>query len=294
MIRTTKTNKKVTAILTGDWHLQESQPVCRLDDFWETQWQKVDFIWDLQKKHNCPVIHSGDLFDHWKPSPMLLSKTIERLPYDFWTIYGNHDLPQHNFDLVHKSGIYVLEKANILNGLPGNHWGKEGGLIDVFPGNVNKRFAVWHVMTYQGQKPWPDCTDSSAAKILRKNPDFDLILTGHNHKTFVEEYQGRLLVNPGSIFRTTAAQQDHKPSVFLWYAETNTVERVFIPIQKDVISREHIEVQQERENRIDAFVSNLNTDWAAKMSFEENLEKFRQTIKLRESVMDIVYKAIEI
>lgn len=290
MKRTKKQYKRADAILTGDWHLQEKQPIARTDNFWETQWKKLDFISNLQKKHDCPVMHSGDLFDHWKPSPELLAKAIEHLPKQFWTIIGNHDAPQHNLELFHKCGINVLEKAGVLTVLPGAHWRQD----NIYPiEQNNKLIAVWHTMTYQGKKPWPDCTDPKAVKLLRKYSEYNLILTGHNHQSFVEYYEDRCLVNPGSIFRLTADQKDFKPRVFLWYADTNTVEPVYLPIEKDVISSEHLEVKKERNERIDSFVSTLDTDWKAKLSFEENLEKLKNKNKIRSAVMSIIYEALE-
>jgi len=297
MERTKKTeSKKATAILTADWHLMETNPVCRKDNLTETQWDKLDFISELQRKHNCPVFHSGDLFDFWKPSPYLLAKTIEHLPNRFCTVYGNHDLPQHNIELANKSGIYVLEKAGFLQVFQTCHW-LETPYKPSWQGKVSetveRNVLVWHIMTYQGEIPFPGCEAPKGAKLLRQYPQFDLILTGDNHKPFVEEYEGRLLVNPGSIFRTTAIQQKHKPRVYLWYAETNTVTPIYLPIQEDVISREHLEIKEERDSRIDAFISTINEDWEAEMSFEENIERFKDSNKIKPSVMDIVYKAIE-
>lgn len=289
-------NKKADAILTADWHLQETVPVARTDDFLEAQWRKLDFISNLQKKHNCPVIHSGDLYDFWKPSCELEAMVMDHLPNRFMTVYGNHDLPQHNIKLKHKSGICVLEKAGKLQVFPTCHWLEEPtkpSWQGLFTQDVERKVLVWHIMTYQGKEPFPGCTAPMGAKLLRKYPEYDLIVTGDNHVPFVETHQGRLLVNPGSIFRTTASQQNHKPRVYLWYAETNTVEPVYLPIEKDVISRDHIEEKQNRDNRIDAFISTLNEDWQAEMSFEDNIEKFRQANKVRQSVMDIIYKAIE-
>lgn len=284
--------KQADAILTGDWHLQETVPIARKDKdtFYEKQFEKLSFIYNLQKQHDCPILLSGDLFNIWKPSPMLLSKTMEHLPKEIYTIYGNHDLPQHNLDLAYKCGIRVLERANKLSVLPDTHWNQKPESALVLN---NKTIMVWHVMTYQGKKPWPDCKDPKGATLLRKYPKIDLILTGHNHKPFVEKHEGRLLVNPGSIFRLSADQINHKPRVYLWYADTNTVEPVYLPIEKNVISREHIEVKEERDNRIDAFVSGLDTDWKAKMSFEDNIEKFRKKNKIKKSIMKIVYEAIE-
>jgi len=291
-MKRTKQNKSPSCVLTSDWHLREDQPVCRTDNHETAQWVKVDFIKALQKKYNCPIFHSGDLFNHWKPSPHLLSKTIEHLPDQFWTIYGNHDQPQHNMELVYKSGINTLLTAGKLKLIHTCHWGEEPEEASLsFPNDRN--VLVWHIMTYQAKTPWPGCVDPMAGKLLRKYPEYSLILTGHNHKSFVEQYEGRLLVNPGSLTRHDADQINHKPRVYLWYAETNTVEPVYLPIEDNVISREHIETVKKRNNRIDAFISQLDSEWEAAVSFEENLKRFFSHNEVRKSIKDIVMNSIE-
>ena len=292
MIRT-KNIPKPSAILTADWHLREDQPVCRTDDFGKAQWNKVDEVKDMQAVLDCPVIHTGDLFNHWKPSPHLLSETIKHLPDQFYTIYGNHDLPQHNLDLAYKSGVYTLVEAGKVILLEGTHWGQIPLQEPQFLWDALRSTLVWHVMNYQGKRPWPGCTDPSSASLIRKYPNYDLIVTGHNHKTFVEELDGRYLVNPGSLTRQDADQVDHEPCVFLWYASNNTIKKVPLQYQSNVITRSHIEHAAERDARIDAFITKLDNDWQAGMSFEENLEQFRKTNNIRESVIQIVYKSIE-
>ena len=294
-----KIKNKPNAIFTADWHLREDVPECRIDDFWITQWNKVAFISELQEQHDCPVIHAGDLFNHWKPSPFLLSETIKYLPARFYTIHGNHDLPQHNLDLVHKCGIFTLMRAGKLAVLAQGHWGVDPENWKRFESTSNfiglpKEVLVYHIMTYQGKDPWPGCTDPKAVKLLRKYPEYDLIVTGHNHKSFVEEYDGRLLVNPGSLTRQEADKAEHKPCVYLWYAENNTVERVDLPIEKGVVSREHIDKKENRDNRIDAFVSSLNSEWTGAVSFEKNVEKMLRKNKVKTSVKQIVYKALDL
>jgi len=294
----TKINKTPDAILCGDIHLREKDnvPICRLDNHWDAQWRKMDFISDLQKKYGCPVLCSGDLFDFWKPSPMLLSWASEHLPDQFYCIYGQHDLPQHNMELAYKSGLYNLrlnDKVQVPACMGG--WGLKPEDWDKYETNKlgGKSYFIWHRMVYQGKLPWPGCTDPMAASLLRKYPQYDLIVTGDNHKPFVEEYKGRLLVNVGSMMRTTADQADFKPRVWLWYAETNTVVPVYLPIEEGVISRDHLEVKEQRENRIDAFISRLNTDWQASLSFEENLEIFEQENQVRKNIMNIIHKSLE-
>ena len=291
-MKRTRQTKQPDAILTADWHLREDNPKCRTDNFVEAQWKKVEFINQIQWAHGCPIIHSGDLFDHWKPSPALLTKTLSVLPNKFYTIYGNHDLPQHNLELAYKCGINVLQEAERLKVLNGTHWNQVTAESDL-PLPENRKYLVYHVMTYKGKTPWPGCTDPKAGKLLRKYPQYDLIITGHNHQTFVEEYDGRLLVNPGSLTRQEADKTDHKPCVFLYYADTNTVEKVLLPFEEGVISREHLEVKQDRDDRIDAFVSRLNSDFQGAVSFEDNLTRMIQENEIAESVAEIIYKAVD-
>jgi len=202
-------------------------------------------------------------------------------------------------DLAYKSGVYTLATANKLKVLKGTHWGEISKVwsIPVYLLDAStsyKEILIWHIMTYQGKKPWPGCVDPMAAKLLRKYPQYNLIVTGHNHQSFTETHEDRLLVNPGSLTRHKADQIEHRPCVYLWYAKINTVEPVYLPIEQGVISRDHIERTKERNDRIDAFISKLDDDWEAAVSFEENLKRFEDANNVRKSVMEIVYKAIEL
>ena len=277
-------------ILCADLHLRETVPVARTDDFVAAQWRKMDFIKDLQKKHSCPVLCGGDVFDHWKPSPFLLSETMKHLPDQFFTVLGNHDLPQHALSLIDKCGVNVLKEAGKITILDTCHFGQ----IPISPSLVIKgrNILVWHQMVWQGSKPYPTCTDAPASSVIKKY-NFDLMLCGDNHKTFVEHYDGRVLVNPGSLMRMDADQIDHKPSVFLWYAESNTVEQVFLPIEENVISRAHLEIKEERDSRMESFIEKLNSDYSISLSFEQNLTEFFKANNTDEEIKKIIYASIE-
>ena len=288
---------KPSAILSGDWHLREDQPTCRVDNFEEEQWRNVNQVKALQEKYDCPVILSGDLFHHWKPSPSLLSKTIEHFPKRVCTVLGNHCVPQHNLDLLHKSGVYTLSKAEKLSILAGTHWGEKPNKVDGYVFNYGEEeertMLIWHVMTHVGNIPWPGYDGTNADVLLKKYADYDMILTGNNHLPFTITHKGRRLLNPGSLTRQTADQIDYKPAVWLWYADTNDVTRVPLVINNNAVSREHIERQQQRDGRIEAFVSHINNDWKANVSFENNLEKAIKKNKVKKKVKNLIYKSLE-
>lgn len=293
--------KKPTAIITSDIGLQENSPVCRLDDYFEAQAKKIKWLSGLQSKYGCPILDGGDLFEHWKSSPYLLQWAIKYLPNDIITIPGNHDLPAHNMESYERSGLAVLSEAGkiwvhkhpnleILNqniGIVGFPWGFEPQPISEL---MDVNIALIHTMCYNGTLPWPGCTDLSARQLLRTMKGFDLVIVGHNHKHFIiEDKEGRKLISPGSLMRTTADQADYEPHVFLWFAETNEIEAVPVPIEKGVISREHIDVIDRKDERINAFVSKLSGEMEVGLSFENNLEEFFRTNKIRNQVESLVW-----
>jgi predicted phosphodiesterase len=290
-----KPSRIPTAILTSDWHLREDTPTCFTGDFQKEQWDAVEFIRALQAQYDCIVIHAGDLFHHWKPSPWLLTKTMIHMPHKFYTIYGQHDLPQHNLDLCDKTGIYNLWQADKLEVCMGVHWGQtpNKNIPYCIPDDNFENVLVWHHLTYL-KPPFPGAEGGMAEGILRKYPQYDLIVTGDCHQSFTVEHQGRRLVNPGNLTRQVADQIDFQPAVYLWYAEDNSVKRIPLPIQSGVISREHIDIKEKRNERIDAFVSKLNDDYQTDISFEKNLERFFESNTIKESVKNIVFKAIDV
>ena len=285
-------NKKADLILTSDWHLREDQPDCRTDDFWKTQWFKVSIINQIQEEHNCPILHAGDLYNHWKPSPYLLAKTIENLPNQFYTILGNHDLPQHNLDLIEKTGVHVLRNAKALGILSGVHWGQAVTEHDRPVKLAGKKILVWHVTAYENNPHWHD--GPTALELLKQNPEYDLIVTGHIHQSAVVKHEGRILVNPGSITRQSLDQKRQTPKVYLYYAESNTVKEIQLPFDYAAVGEPTAKSEKKaRDNRINAFVEKLNTEWGSVVNFEDNLERAIQKNSIRKSVIELIYKAIE-
>lgn len=314
--------RKASAILTSDWHLMEKVPACRTDNFLKAQDDKVYSIDQLQREHNCPILNAGDLFDKGNPSHELIEWLLRTLPNEMYVVPGQHDLWHHRMDSLNKSGLgvvgtagrvkvvsdrFVLVKSQkeVFTAVIGFGWGKTllplaesvsrkemVRLEEGFEGSVRK-VALCHTLAYEN-KPWPDAPLSGNAKaIMDKLEGFDLIVTGDNHKPFIVKKGEQLLVNPGSLMRLSADQIDHKPRIYLWFADTNEVEPVYLPIQRGAVSREHIEIAEKRDKRMEAFVKRLDGDFSVELSFEENLKKHFQANRTSQSVKDLVWEAIE-
>ena len=280
-----KQDFKVDAILTADWHIMEHTPPCRTDDFLSTQLAKVQQVNDLQKQYDCPVFHAGDLFEKARPSLYLVNQIMLYLPTIFHTIFGNHDLPNHNIELSDKTATMLLFKAGKLNICPGMHYNiKEEHLLIL----KDRKILITHEMVWQGESPWPGCTDPEIHELFDMYPEADLILSGHNHKTMMVKQDGRLIVNPGSLTRHKADQIDHKPCVFLYDAAQNKAIPHYLKINEGVMSREHIEVQKAKDMRLQKFIDNLKVKNTKEISFEKNLEILLRDNKVSSKIETII------
>ena len=293
---------KVDAILTADWHIRSTVPVCRIDKYLETMFSKIGWVSDLQVKYDCPVYHAGDLFHKWEPGSFILGKLINKMPDQFYTVPGNHDLPQHNIELLEKSGLTVLSEArkiivinnenkiNRKNNLDTYIYGASYG--SKLPEMKGLDVLICHEMIYQQPEHWQKENGSQAMAFLKKHKGYQLIVTGHNHKPFTAEYKGRLLVNPGSLMRMTADQKDYKPRVYLWNKESNTIKIEYIPIDSKAVETVYLEKTKERDERMESFIDRLQSSKEVGLSFEKNLENYLANNRVRSSVKDVINECI--
>lgn len=311
--------KKADAILSADTHLRPDAPTCRTDNFFVAQDKKLDFILDLCKKNDCPLLVAGD-FGHkalnngWPT--WFLRHIINKLKdTEVFVIPGQHDLPNHRLDLWKQSGIGVLHEAEAIQVLlndyrtitvnPSNTFPTSKFVLFPFPYGakitsiIRNKFefdvpvvAMSHQMVIENTELWPGQTAQTGHQLLKQFPEYDLILSGDNHNPFVVEYKNRLLVNPGSMMRTTAAQIDHKPRVYLWYAKENKVTPVFLPIEQNVISRAHIEIAEERSERMDAYTKHAREDVEIELSYPDNIKRYLEKHRTQGRVKTKIFAAI--
>lgn len=291
---------KPTAIICSDIHARYDQPKCRIDDFLETQIKKWIWLSGLQKKYGCPILCGGDLFHKSKSPSHLISLLFKYMPDKIYTVAGNHDLPDHSMLMYPESSIYLLnltKKLNVVSGresMPGfnihgfaygkplknhKHYGK--------PKNV----ALIHRYIYKDKNPH-DIKGSKAIQVLKDMSDFDLIVTGDNHQPFIKQYKGRILVNPGSLTRQTSDQIKHKPRIYLWYAETNQIDKIYVPIDKNAVSRGHLTEIEIRNEKIELFVRKLKKSKKAGIDFKTNVDIALNKNKIRSLVKKKIKEAV--
>ncbi len=307
-----------TAILAADLHFRADVPKARIDDFQAVMWGKWEAILDLSAGHNsCPILVAGDL-GHKAEWPNWLLEKFMTVGYDqkisfgeIIVVPGQHDLPNHSMDALNKSALGVLAAAGKITLLHSSEnydcgpylvysypWGFPIENVDRTKQKYGreKKFqvAMTHQLVIEGNvADWPGQQCVSGLDLLKRFPEYDLILSGDNHIPFTVEYEGRLLVNPGSMMRTTADQISHKPRVYLWYAEERYVEPYYLPIQRHVLSREHLEIQAEKDKRMEAFVTSVKQGGEIKLSFEDNMEAHLKANSVSKPVETKIWKAVQ-
>jgi len=304
--------KKADAILTSDWHIRESKPKCRTDNYLETQDKKITFIFQLAQKNRCPILISGDLGHEPNWSCHLLRwfiYKIKKYNVDIYAIIGQHDTHYHNLKNWRKSAIGVLGTAGVINLIgtkyhfPPNEikkfhlipfpYGRPMKKIDNSGYSVSKPMvAMTHQMVIN-KKLWPGQVAIKGHQLLRKYPQYQLILSGDNHSPFVSEYEGRILVNPGSVFRQNADEIDHKPRIYLWYSTNNTVKPIYIPIEEGVVSRDHIEEKTERDERFDNYIQKMKLGYKVGTSYKKNLNKYFRKNVVEKNVIERILEVSE-
>lgn len=293
---------KVDAVLCSDIHYRSDIPRCRVDDFQSAMNNKLEFIFNLCRQYNVPLFCGGDVGDKPIWPDWLLTKFI-KLAKDvkIYSALGQHDLPGHSLEEFERSGCGVLGAGNVIEfytdtypmgvGIFMAHWDKE--IPHINNEMHSSPVLLTHRLVIQGKKEWPDQQAYIAENLLKEWPQYKLILSGDNHIPFVVKYQGRLLVNPGSIMRSSVAQIDHKPRVYLWDSEANEVSPVYLPIEQNVIDRTHIDVVDEKQARRQDMVDRIKKGYEVSIDFEKNIENYFDENDVSENIRKRVLLACE-
>jgi len=296
-------------LCTGDWHIRETNPEYRIDDFKTTLKRKIVSILNLYDKHDCDLLlQPGDFFDYAaRVSYQMLSEWtlfFDGAPTIF-TILGQHDTKNHS--LTNKDiPAYVFDAIGAIELLNdfvmGRSYIKDNEKLSLYGCSYGEKIPkvskekeifnilVIHKMIIKSKKLWEGQEEYSLAKSLLKKYNYDLIVSGDNHTKFIETYEDKTLINMGSLMRTAKNQQDHQPAVVIFDTETREYIEELIPIEpfdevfdinriekETVIKKELTELvevfEEQYETTID-FLKNLNI--VKKAADADTLEIFNE------------------
>ena len=145
-------------------------------------------------------------------------------------------------------------------------WGEK-----VTPIVVNDQYIkvlILHKTVYLGKKPFPGAKGNVEKLIkLPKYAQYDLIISGDNHKQFEYRHGKTLWLNCGCLFRTKASEKYYVPTYWKLYFDENhrvTIKAVNAsPLGDkcfDVVSAKHLDMQKREKEWDSAFAKKLQED----------------------------------
>lgn len=300
-------------ILCSDLHLRDDTPICRTDDYWTIQKQKLKFIFMQAQKHRCPLVIAGDVGHRPQWSNRLMNvfiHTANICQIQIYCVFGQHDMIGNNIERLADTSLSVLINANVIRADSGSFhlqyntyvklapYGQEIEKPSGYP--QTKNILVTHKMVIK-EPLWPGQEAMTAKGMLKKYPEYDLIVTGDNHQSFTQKYKNRILVNPGSMMRMTTAQEDHEPKIYAYFADENTVEEIPIPIEQGVITRKHLRQKEEKQERMNllthekmqAYVDGVKEDRETGVSFKDNMQTTLKKEKIKKRTKHYINESME-
>lgn len=269
-------------LLGGDFHFRSTVPTARKDDYLQNQDNLINWLSELAKDHL--IICSGDVVHHAREraKPVeFINYLIKNLP-GMWGVLGNHDLLYHNKDFLDSTTMGALINAGQYKLLGdqfiqvdktriyGYSYGTEIQHIPVTKTFTN--IAVYH--GYVTEKPNEFIEGKLGIELLKEFPEYDIILTGDNHQSFFIIHEDRVLINTGSLKRDNADQIDHVPVLYTYDVITKELDKITVPIDDDIIVKDHLEKEQERNERLENLSDKFKEVRDTTLDFEQNFFTF--------------------
>lgn len=301
-------------IACGDLHLVESNPKRRTDNYFETLMDKMKFTSDYAYQHGITtIIYPGDIFDTHKASNRLIASTIDFFSSNYYfsgeyifAVIGNHDQVYRSEDnspmqILSASGIIdLLDKEPIMttNSNRVEFYGCNFGSEIPAPSKSRPtKCLVIHKMISDKDYWNGHVKYSGAIDFLKEHPEYDIVISGDNHHSFTAEYEGRILLNAGSLGRSKIDQINHKPCFFDIETDDLSYEQVFIPIlpAKQVFDLGAVEKEKEENKALEEFVSSLpSVSNHQPMNYVSNVIDFvSRDPNIEKDVSSIIYECLE-
>jgi hypothetical protein len=282
-------------IIAADLHLRGDKPRCRLDEDWEeTQNNALAELVKITNKYDAKLCVVGDIFHRSIEPPWVVNmflKHMSELKHRYYTLAGNHDLPYHNPNKINESsfGSTIYAKDQYFLGELGqaNDFGDKSE-------HPSEEMVFIHRLVFKTAKEMPPNTEAvTAGELLVEFPIAKWIFTGDNHRGFVYERKGRHVINPGCFLRQAADFKDYKPLVVFVDTKDDIVGAVALSDKGEMINDEYITKENERKDRIAAFVEHIQNSESSTLDFQKNvmddLNKVdKETAKMIKNIMNEV------
>jgi hypothetical protein len=187
----------------------------------------LDQLKELQKSlGDPPVICVGDVFDSYNVPPELINHALAILP-TMYAVPGQHDLPHHRLQDLHRSAYWTLVEAGRVKHLDQDGlWNLNG--VAVYPfawgssivarnnaqPTADYHLAVAHAYVWLVEKHPKADRYNQAEEYAGRLKGYDGAVFGDNHKAFMSRLKtGTVVVNNGGFFVRKSDEIGYRPRV---------------------------------------------------------------------------------
>jgi len=278
--------------LISDLHLLSKLPENRTDDILERQWGKLECV--LSKCKAMGVNHlfqAGDFFDiprNWETLHRTITLLQRYTSVRIYCVEGQHDRYMRsdnsvtNLSLLHRLGLVTILKNSITFGSQFVVHGisfEDNMNIDKAMDEIELSTDNYNVLVIHApisDTPLFDGHECSKANILiKKHKDFDLILCGDIHKSFVISNKDRMIVNTGSMVRKQRNEYNrtHEPHFLIMDIRNNNLSQYSIPYNS--FDKAFSQREQIIESKVlTEFIEAINMPVSDEMDVFKRIERF--------------------
>lgn len=260
--------------ITTDWHLKDSCPSNRIDDYYNVQFNKLEQIVEIFNKSKCDyIIHGGDVFDSHRVSFKLLIDTInffQKHKLKIYGVIGNHCVQGYNLATINNSALGVLMRLGFYRDV--NELHEELDIKGIHTRlNYNKgdyvgaKIVCCHDMIITTK-------DSPFDHIYWKDLDGygpEVIISGHYHHPFIIYGDKTIFINPGAIMRMSISD-DFSTGVDILDTDTYNVKR----IEFETETYEKVFKKKDRDKKEILQISNVELKKIDKSNILEKIKKY--------------------
>ena len=313
-------------LVVGDVHYRGTNPRARLDNFQEAISEKLLEVNELAIEHEVDgVLQVGDLFDSPGVGYSVvaeLARILQQSHYPWYTVAGNHDIYGANQESLRRTPLGLLVGLGIVELVSDEIKTPVRLLGDRhFVGITGRGYSVdtdgcseWYSYPSDCKSPDHDTTINIVHGMLLDKPfgydikhqvidnipnPADITIVGHEHTGFgaICRPDGKWFINPGALCRLSASNTEINRTVQVALLEIkedllyDNISVKMIPIHAQpghvVLSREHIEQAEIRNERLETFLRLLGSESEAKYL---ELEEIMDGISKKENIPEDVVK----
>jgi exonuclease SbcD len=266
-----------------------------MDDYQQAITREIYEVFDLAREHRANgIIVPGDLFD--SPGAALgtiadLAIILQAAPCVVLAIHGNHDIWGGNPGSKYRTPFWLLARLGLIKDLekePAFYGANLGATVTGYGFNTETDTEAGMIQFGPPMYSEPIYANFASlfevrvvhSMLLLRPPGFEMrhtligdvkttarvIISGHDHIGFGirRREDGVLFINPGALCRLSAhpAEMERQVQAALLTIENGKASAELIPLKSarpghEILSREHLEIEAEREERISRFLGLL-------------------------------------